>query len=225
MRFTNEFQKISEDFRKLSESLKDVGNLTISESNIPKTVHIAVDMVNGFVKQGALSSKEVLSINDAVAEFSAKCEKAGITNYALCDCHFEGCTEFDTYPVHCLKGDIESELTDELKNAAKFKVFPKLSVNGWLEDDFRDEIINSVFDTFIISGDCTDMCVLQLALTLKSAMNRINRKSRIIIPLDLVATCSLPSRLPETGELAAILIMQTNGIEIVRNVDFGNIDK
>ena len=69
------------------------------------------------------------------------------------------------------------------------------------------------------------MCVIQLALTLKSAMNRINRPSRIIIPMELVATCSLPSRLPETGELAAMLIMQTNGIEIVRNVDFGNIDK
>ncbi len=223
MKFINDFNSISEDFKKIYDSVISGDSFKIKKSDIPKTAHIAVDMVNGFVKKGALASKEVLSINSDVAEFSAKCEKVGIKNYALCDCHPRNCTEFDSYPVHCLEGDIESRLTDEMQNAAVFKIFPKLSVNGWLEESFQNEIICSPFNIFIITGDCTDMCVLQLAITLKSAMNRINRPSRIIIPADLVATCPLPSRLPETGELAAILIMQTNGIEVVRNIDFDNI--
>lgn len=220
MKFNNSFEKINDEFRKIYEGLGELPLLSVSELDTKKTVHIVVDMVNGFVKEGALASREVLSINDDVAKFSAECEKAGIVNYALCDSHPEKCTEFDTYPVHCVRGTAESELTDELKNAAYFKVFPKLSVNGWLEEKFQKEIIDSDAYTFIITGDCTDMCVIQLALTLKSAMNRINRPSRVIIPTELAATCSLPLRSPETGELAAFLIMQTNGIELVRNINF-----
>ncbi len=218
MKYINSFEKIGKDFKKIYGELCECVYLSMSELNTEKTVHITVDMVNGFVKEGALASKEVFAINNDVAQFAANCEKAGIQNYALCDSHPEQCTEFDTYPVHCVKGTAESQLTDELENAAKFKVFPKLSINGWLEDDFQKDIITNGFDTFIITGDCTDMCVIQLALTLKSAMNRIDRPSRVIIPMELVATCFLPSRLPETGELAAFLIMQTNGIEIVKNI-------
>lgn len=218
MKTKKDFKTIVKDFEKINKNIEAAPQPALSEFDISKTIHIAVDMVNGFVKEGALASKEVLAINDDVALFAAECEKAGIRNYALCDSHPAECTEFLTYPVHCLAGSRESELTDELKNAANFKVFPKLSVNGWLEEDFRKDIIDSGFDTFIITGDCTDMCVIQLALSLKSAMNRINRPSRVVIPAGLVATCSLPSRLPETGELAALLIMQTNGIEIVKNI-------
>ena len=81
MKLTNEFQTIAEDFKRVFDSMASMSSLTLSEADIGKTVHIVVDMVNGFVKQGALSSKEVLSINDDIAEFSAKCENAGITNY------------------------------------------------------------------------------------------------------------------------------------------------
>ena len=140
-------------------------------------------------------------------------------NLALCDCHPESCTEFLTYPVHCVKGTDESEITDELKKAADFRIFPKLSVNGWLEEDFRSFIIDGGYDTLLITGDCTDMCVIQLALSMKSGLNRINRQSRVIVIKDLVATCSLPSRLPQSAELAAFLIMKTNGIEIVDNIE------
>ncbi len=215
-----ELNEIISDVKKVFESINEAGAVSACELDVKKTAHIAVDMVNGFVKSGALASKEVLSINDDVAAFSAECQKYGIRNYALCDCHPEDCTEFLTYPVHCVAGTTESELTDELKKSADFKIFSKLSVNGWLEEEFQRSVIENGYDTFIITGDCTDMCVIQLALSLKSGMNRINRPSRVIVPMGLVATCGLPSRLPATGELAAFLIMQTNGIEIVRNIEF-----
>ncbi len=219
MKYTNSFKQIANDFKRIYDELSKSESLSVKDFDAEKTVHIAVDMVNGFVKEGALASREVLSINDDVAGFAAECEKAGIRNYALCDSHHEKCTEFDTYPVHCVRDTAECELTDELKKAAEFKVFQKLSVNGWLEEEFQKDIIESGYDTFIITGDCTDMCVIQLALTLKSAMNRIDRPNRVIIPAELAATCSLPTRSPETGELAAFLIMQTNGIEIVKNIE------
>ena len=218
MRSDRSFYELNKDFEKIYTVFSSLNSVEFAEINCNKTVHIAVDMVNGFVKFGALSSNEVMSINNDVADFAARCKENGIANYALCDCHPDNCAEFQTYPVHCVKDTPESELTDELKKAADFKIFPKLSVNGWLEDEFRNDIISNGFDTFIITGGCTDMCVIQLALSIKSGLNRINRNSRVIVVKELTATCSLPSRLPETAELAAFLIMQTNGIEVCQNV-------
>lgn len=40
-----------------------------------KTAAVAVDMVNGFVKEGNLSSARILQINDNVAAFCAACIK------------------------------------------------------------------------------------------------------------------------------------------------------
>lgn len=211
---------ISDNIKNVYDCIYAEKKLILNEYDRKHCVHVCVDMINGFVKFGALSSKEVLAINDDVASFSAECEKAGIPNYALCDSHPQECTEFLTYPEHCVRGTDESELTDELKKSANFKIFPKLSVNGWLEPEFQKDIIDSGYEIFIITGDCTDMCVLQLALSLKSGMNRINCAARVIIPTDLTATCSLPARTAETGELAALLVMQSNGIEIVKNVEF-----
>lgn len=216
LKTVNELEK---DFVKICDWFSNLKILNIRNLNSERTIHIAVDMVNGFVKYGALSSKEVFSINDKVACFSSVCQNSGIKNFALCDSHPEECTEFLTYPVHCLKGSEESRLTDELLQAADFRIFPKLSVNGWLEPDFQTEVISSNADTFIITGDCTDMCVIQLALTLKSAMNRINRTSRVIIPANLVATCTLPEHDAELSEIMALYIMKTNGIEIVKDIE------
>lgn len=214
------FDKIAPELEALHADLFSRPAVKLTKEETAGAVHIAVDMVNGFVKEGALSSPEVLSINPAVAGFAEVCKRAGVANYALCDCHDDNCSEFLTYPVHCVKGSEECELTDELKQAADFRVFPKLSVNGWLEPDFQKAVIDNNFNFFIITGDCTDMCVVQLALSLKSGMNRINRPCRVIIPTDLVATCNLPTRSVRTGELAALLVMQTNGIEIAGNVEF-----
>ena len=218
MKTAQSFQQICPDLQKIYEELAQEKVIRLSELDNQRTVHIAVDMINGFVKQGALASCEVLAINRPVADFAARCAQEGIENVALCDAHPRDCTEFLTYPVHCVAGTEESRLTDELQQAADFRVFPKLSVNGWLEDDFRSHMIDRGFDTFLITGDCTDMCVLQLALSLKSGMNRIDRPCRVIVIRELVATCSLPTRLPETAELAAFLVMQTNGIEVVTHV-------
>lgn len=211
-------QAITQEFLTLTHTLYADKTVSIPADAFSRTVHIAVDMINGFVKEGTLASPEVLTINPDVAAFASVCETAGIQNLALCDCHPAQCSEFLTYPVHCVSGTRESELTDELKAAADFRIFPKLSVNGWLEPDFQQYILDQGFDTFILTGDCTDMCVLQLALSLKSGLNRINRPTRVIIPTDLVATWGLPTRSAAAGELAALTVMQSNGIEIVQAI-------
>ena len=66
MNYINSFEQIGKDFKKIYGELCECVYLSMSELNTEKTVHITVDMVNGFVKEGALASKEVFAINNDV---------------------------------------------------------------------------------------------------------------------------------------------------------------
>lgn len=218
MKHTQSLPELFGDFEGVYRWFKSLGTISIGNSH--DTIHIIVDMINGFVKEGALASKEVLSINAYVADFTGKCKDAQIPTVALADMHTENSVEFDTYPVHCLKDSEESRLTDEIAQADEtIRIFGKNSTNGFLEKEFADMLVTSGRTNFIITGDCTDMCVIQLALTLKADFNRRNIKSRVIVPYELTATCSLPEHNPELAEIMALYIMKMNGIEVVKNIN------
>ncbi len=217
MRFNRHLPELFADFENVYQWFSLLSDIAVNDPS--DTIHIVVDMINGFVKKGALASKEVCSINDDIASLISKCKHNHIKTLALADMHSENSTEFETYPVHCLKGTEESELTDEIKNADNhIIVFGKNSTNGYLEPDFCKELLHSGKHTFILTGDCTDMCVMQLALTIKADFNRRNISSRVIVPYELTATCSLPDHAPELAEMMALYMMKTNGIEIVKNI-------
>lgn len=212
-----ELQKSFSDIYKWFSSLSDISFSDLQKEN---TAHIIVDMINGFVKQGSLASKEVLSINNELANFAGICSQNNIMTIALADSHTNQSPEFETFPVHCLEGTEESEVTDEIKSAADFILVKKNSTNGFIEPEFQKIINNNNKNTFIVTGDCTDMCVMQFAMTLKCDFNRRNIKSRVIVPYELTATYDMLGHDAELSEIMALYIMNLNGIEIVRNIKF-----
>ena len=218
MKHTKSLQELQNSFSGVYEWFSSLKNISLSELPTDKTAHIIVDMINGFVKEGALSSKEVLSINNSVANFAAVCTNNNIQNIAFADSHSKESVEFQTFPVHCLDGTYESEVTDEIKKSSDFTLVKKNSTNGFIEPQFADIITKTNKNTFIVTGDCTDMCVIQFAMTLKADFNRRNIPSRVIVPYELTATCSMPNHEPELAEIMALYIMSTNGIEIVKNI-------
>ena len=220
MKHIKNFELLMNDFKGVFEWFNNLPVLTPDDIKPDTALHVIVDMINGFVKEGALSSREVLSINDSVARFTRFCNARNIQTIALADEHTNDSTEFSTYPVHCLKGTAESALTDEIADADEnITVFGKNSTNGYLEPAVADFIKNSGKRTFIITGDCTDMCVIQFALTLKADFNRRNVPCRVIVPYDLTATCALPNHDPELAEIMALYIMHTNGMEVYHYAD------
>lgn len=212
------YEELQQSFSEIYRWFSSLKNIDFSELLPNKTSHIIIDMVNGFVKTGALSSKEVLSINNDVAAFAKLCTESGITNIAFADSHGADCEEFKTYPVHCVEGTYESEITDEIKSSAKFTLVKKNSTNGFIEPEFQKLIYTTDSDMFIVTGDCTDMCVIQFAMALKSDFNRRNIHSRVIVPYELTATCSMPGHDPELSEIIALYVMNINGIEVVKNI-------
>ena len=220
MKHKKSYEELQKSFSDIYEWFSSLSDISFSELPKESTAHIIVDMINGFVKQGALASKEVLSINNNLADFAGICSKNNIMTIALADSHTNQSPEFETFPIHCLEGTEESEVTDEIKSATDFILVKKNSTNGFIEPEFQRIITNNNKNTFIVTGDCTDMCVMQFAMTLKCEFNRRNIKSRVIVPYELTATYDMAGHDAELSEIMALYIMNLNGIEIVRNIKF-----
>ena len=199
-----------------------------------ETALVIVDVVNGFCKEGKLSSPRVARIVPAVAQLVRRAEKLGVSHYLLPqDQHPGNSLEFRIYPDHCIEGSAESETVDELRrlpNAHKFKIFPKRSINpgmeerlqGWLEQ-------NPGVRQFIVTGDCTDICVHQMAMFLKIRSVVKNSAVGIVVPADCVDTYNLDvprdprnGPPPHPGDLMHrffLYHMHLNGIRIVAGIE------
>lgn len=194
-------------------------SVRLSELKASETVLVIVDMINGFVNEGALASPRIKNIIPEVSELVSKCQKKNINIIAFADCHKENAIEFESFPVHCLENTSESEIIDEIKDKI-FAVIPKNSTNGFHAPEFQKLLEkNPQWENFIVCGDCTDICVHNFCITLKTYFNQINRNSRIIVPLNAVETYDGGIHNADFMNISALMIMNTNGIELAKEID------
>jgi nicotinamidase-related amidase len=192
---------------------------------------ISVDLVKGFCYEGPLASPRVASIVANVVDLFQRAHTLGVRHFLLTqDAHDPDAVEFGAFPPHCVAGTSESETIDELNGlpfASLFTVIPKKSISSsigtalgtWLES-------HPAVTTFIIVGDCTDLCVYQAAMYLRLRANVLGQKeARVVIPADCVQTYDMPvetarelGAMPHDGDLLHRLFlyhMALNGIEVV----------
>ncbi len=158
-----------------------------------KNLLVVIDMINGFVNEGALADKR---INEIVPAIVAKIEQAkanGDMIVAFRDSHSMDDEEFKSYPPHCLKGSWESELIDALKPYEKdMIVIEKNTTNGFKTPEFRKLIKENRFDNIDVTGCCTDICVSDFTQSLIRYFNENKISTNISISQDSVDTFSLP---------------------------------
>ncbi|HIQ01024.1 MAG TPA: cysteine hydrolase [Anaerolineales bacterium] len=192
---------------------------------------LSVDLVKGFCYEGPLASPRVASIVPNVVDLFRRAHSLGARHFLLTqDAHDPDAVEFGAFPPHCVAGTSESETIDELNElpfASLFTVIPKKSISSsigtalgtWLEN-------HPQVTTFIIVGDCTDLCVHQAAMYLRLRANVLGQTdARVVIPADCVQTYDMPvetaeelGALPHDGDLLHRLFlyhMALNGIEVV----------
>lgn len=206
---------------KIYDTLAEREALQLDSLDYSKTALIVVDMVNGFARAGALYSPRIAALIPAIAELSTACARRNIPQLAFADTHPENSPEFLSYPPHCLAGSEESQLVPELQAAGPFMLIPKNSTNGFLEPAFQDWLAEyQQRDTFIVVGDCTDICIEQFATTLKCSFNRQNRPARVIVPMNLVDTYDFGIHRGDLLHAMALMLMIGNGIEVVKEVAY-----
>lgn len=230
------YQQSADFLNHLDDWMIQLPTISLTDAvNNPKNCAIfSVDVVNGFCKEGALSSRRIARIIKPVVELFNLAWSYGIRDILLInDSHEPDAVEFSAFPPHCIRGTKESEPVDEIKELSFFnemRVFSKNSVapgcNSGLEEWMAD---HSRIDTCVVVGDCTDICTYQLALLLLTNANSVQIKRRIIVPVDCVDTYdrSLETALAEGGMahpgdlFHAIFLyhMALNGIEIVKHIE------
>lgn len=187
-----------------------------------KTALITIDMVNGFVYTGPLSSPRVASIVDNIVSLNERTK--GYKKVFFIDSHDEECAEFNSFPLHCLRNTEEANLIQELIPFTKEQdsiCIEKNSTNGFNNNNFQEWLNKhiDIIDNYIIIGCVTDICVLQFTLSLKSYFNDRNINKRILVPINAVETYDGGSHDGYLMNLFALYNMHTSGIEIVDKIN------
>lgn len=216
----NEFLKRStQTLGEIFDMLTKLPAIQLKDLQGKQTALVIVDMINGFAREGALMSPRVEGLIPGIVKLSEDCDQLNITKLAFADCHTKASPEFDAYPVHCMEGTNEGKIVDELIEVGGYNLIPKNSTNGFIEEEFQKWLKkNEHINNFIIVGDCTDICVQQFAITLKTWFNMQNKKVRVIVPLNAVETYDLGIHNGDLMNVMALYNMIINGVEVVRNV-------
>lgn len=180
------------------------------------TLVVVVDMINGFTREGDLKSERIKSIINPIVALVKNANEQNIDVIAFSDNHSTDCPEFAAFPPHCLKGSSESRLVEELELAGLHTIFPKNSTNAFLAPEFQHYLENRTYENFIIAGNCTDICVLQFATTLKAYFNENNKMVRVMVPKNLVETYDAPNHPAEELNKIGLYLLELNGVEIVQ---------
>ena len=209
-------EKIINNYKSLLSNLENLKSLSIDNLDLNKTRLFIVDMNNGFAKEGVLSSPRVEEVIEPIADFGKVISSKINTIVAFTDTHDEDAVEFKSYPAHCLRGDMESEVVKEILAIDNLEIIEKNSTNGFFAIDiekYKD------LDNFIVVGCCTDICVYQFVLTLKTYFNQNNLDKNIIVPMNLVETYDID--MVHSGDFLNTIFlnsMMQNGINVVKEI-------
>ena len=197
------------------------------------TAVFSTDMINGFVHEGVLSSPRVNAVTQPIVAVIQAAWEHGVREIVLLqDTHDPDTPEFRAYPPHCIAGTPESVTIPELAELPEsdfFTIITKNSLSPAIETAFTPWLDDHPgITTAIVVGNCTDLCVYQLAMHLRMRANALNLATfDVIVPANAVQTFDIPET---TDSIAGqvhpgdffhdvfLYHMATNGIRIVASI-------
>lgn len=178
---------------------------------------VVVDMVNGFVNEGALADAKINKITQNIVACIEKAKTQGIKIVAFKDCHEVGDEEFKKFPPHCLKGTRESELIPELQKYKKdMQLIEKNTTNGFITPEFYYIANYNEFDNVYVVGCCTDICVQDFVTSYLRFNKENRRKTNVVVLEDACYTFDAPNHNAELEHYEAIEYMQDMGAKIIK---------
>jgi nicotinamidase-related amidase len=195
---------------------------------------LSVDVINGFCHIGPLASPRVKRIIDPIAQLMSAAHAAGVRHFVVTqDTHEADAVEFAAYPPHCVRGSDQSQAVPEFKALSfwdEVTIFPKNSISSAHGTDLDAWLdARPYLNTFIVVGDCTDLCTYQLAMHVRLRANALQQRDvRVIVPEDCVDTFDTPldvarqiGAMPHDAELLHRIFlynMAQNGVEVVKRL-------
>lgn len=180
-----------------------------------------IDMVEGFVNTGAMANP---SYNELVPEQVRVLDdfaKSGESINLIGEWHDKDCTEFISYPPHCIKDTLEANFIPEFLKYMDYvntRIYYKNSINGMLNDKLRQDIINMKnLREAVFMGVCEDLCVMDFVRTYARFMDEINRKVDIYVVENGVDTFDSPYHNRQMWKDIARKVMEQAGAIYVKD--------
>lgn len=188
-----------------------------------KTALVIVDMVNGFLTEGVLSSPRSASVLPACEQLLQFAKENAIPTVAFADCHEPDCIEFASFPPHCIRGTSESEIAPSLQKIGGYLKIEKNSTNGFLTPAFQRWLAdNPAIARIVVCGVCTDICVMQFCLTLRTFCNQSERVMEVLLPVNTVETYDAPGHNAALCGSMALQFMAQAGIVLTKEVRYND---
>ena len=175
-----------------------------------------IDMNNGFINNGALADKYIANIIPNIIKLSEIIffDKTKNPIFMILDKHEPNSAEFNTFPKHCLAGSEECELVDEIKKIPYTNIFFKNSLSAIFNSQLKFILLNSPnLKEIVITGCCTDLCVLNFAIPAKCLFDENNINNiKVTVPFDCVETYESPTHNRQKANYFAREIMSAAGV-------------
>lgn len=201
----------------LNETLTIVDEASLNSKH---TLLVVVDMINGFVVEGNMADPKIAKIIPTQITLMERWFQADQLFFV--DAHDKSCQEFKSFPEHCVKGTKESEVVNELLKYTKDAIMiEKNSTNGFLAPDFQQQLDKILsYKNFVIMGCCSDICVLQFALSLQTYIHQYDLDHQVYVVVDGIETYHVDQvhDACEYNEMS-IRLMQAAGIQCVKMGD------
>ena len=202
--------------------MKNVTNLKMY-----KKVLIVVDMVNGFVREGALADKHIEGTIEAQKALIKKYQEEGQLIIFIKDTHTKDSVEHDRFggAVHCIEGTKEAELVDELKpfegkentitlekNSTSY-IWAENKEDGYNFVDVLDNLENA--KEVEVVGCCTDICITNGVLPMMNYFDQKNKRVGVTLYQDAIDTFEIPKvHNRKQYEDAAYLLLKQQGAKV-----------
>ena len=178
---------------------------------------IVVDMVNGFVKEGALAAPSIMRVVPRqidILKEAVNNQKMGII--FIRDCHDKDAVEFKTFGPHCIEGTPETEVIDELSEFVTC-FYKKNSTNFVFADGFINDINKlKKLKKVLLMGCLSEVCVKNGGIALRNLFDQLNKDIDVCVYSDAIDTYDAPNHKSEEVTERALQDMESNGIKVLR---------
>ena len=179
---------------------------------------ITIDMVNGFVKEGALAAPSIMKIVPRQLELLEDAINNNDTGLIFIrDSHPVDAVEFKTYGVHCIEGSKETELINELKEFEPYALeYLKNSTNLIFALGLQQDLIRFYnLERIRLMGCLSEYCVSNGAIGLRNYFDQLNKNIEVCVHPDAIDTFDAPGHNADVVTENALRQMKSNGIKIL----------
>ena len=187
-----------------------------------KEAIFVIDMNQGFCEKGELADPTIKGIVPNIRKILRDGLKRNSALFFVNDKHTEDSVEIKRYADHCTTLE-EQKTIKELHVFEEYadRIFYKNSTCALFAPGMMEMLLQMKnIKKIVITGCCTDICIMNFAVALRNFMDEWNVDVDIVVPKNAVDTFHIPNvHEREEANQFGCRVMESNGIRLVKELN------